>query len=277
MNTINKVQTLIQNMDKAAEEMNISLRAGAEEPEPDRSSYDMNQEMQLIDQRYRAENALLDRIAQGDEAGAFDAIIAYGHLMQSPLQKEKPTSTDGMRDYQNSIQTMNTLFRKALERNMVHPIYIHESSSDFGRRIESAQTMEMLNSLIPEMIHRYCYLANKYSFAAYSEPIRKAMLYIDLNLASPISTRDVAADQFLSPNYLSARFHEETGKTISDFILEKRIKMSCKLLESTRMSIQDVASSVGIEDASYFTKQFKKSKGLSPMQFRKQCPKGSVR
>lgn len=269
MGKINNIEALIQNMDNAANDIPLFISGCSEAVEVPQQNYDMNQEMQLIDQRYRAENDLLDRIAQGDEAGAFEALISYGHLMQSPLQRMVPTAEDGLRDYQNSVHTMNTLFRKAIERNMVHPIYIHESSSFFERRIESAQTMAELNGLIAAMIRRYCYLSKNYSVAVYSEPIRKAMLYIDLNLASPISTRDVAADQFLSPNYLSTRFHEETGKTVSDFILEKRVKMSCKLLETTRMSIQDVAAAVGIEDASYFTKQFKRIKGVSPMQFRK--------
>ena len=232
-------------------------------------SYDMNREMQLIDNRYRAENVLLDAIASGDEACAFQAIIDYGALMQSPTQKAVPTSSDGVRDFKNSVHTMNTLFRKAIERNHVHPIYIHESSSDFGVRIEQAQTMELLALLIVEMIRRYCYLSQKYSVAVYSEPIRKAMLYIDLNLANPISTKEIAADQFLSPNYLSTRFHEETGKTISDFILEKRIKMACKMLRTTKRSVQEVAMSVGIGDASYFSKQFKKIMGISPLQYQK--------
>ena len=129
--------------------------------------------------------------------------------------------------------------------------------------------MELLALLIVEMIRRYCYLSQKYSVAVYSEPIRKAMLYIDLNLANPISTKEIAADQFLSPNYLSTRFHEETGKTISDFILEKRIKMACKMLRTTKRSVQEVAMSVGIGDASYFSKQFKKIMGISPLQYQK--------
>ena len=232
-------------------------------------SYDMNREMQLIDARYRAENSLLDAIASGDETCAFQAIMDYGALMQSPTQKAVPTSADSIRDFKNSVHTMNTLFRKAIERNHVHPIYIHESSSDFGVRIEKAETMETLALLIIEMIQRYCYLSQKYSVAVYSEPIRRAMLYIDLNLANPISTKEIAADQFLSPNYLSTRFHEETGKTISDFILEKRIKMACKLLKTTKQSIQEVAASVGIGDASYFSKQFKKIMGVSPLQYQK--------
>lgn len=232
-------------------------------------TYDMNREMQLIDARYRAENTLLEAIASGDEARAFQAITDYGALMQSPTQKAIPTSADSIRDFKNSVLTMNTLFRKAIERNHVHPIYIHESSSDFGIRIEQADTMKALALLVMEMLQRYCYLARKYSVAVYSEPIRKAMLYIDLNLANPISTKEIAADQFLSPNYLSTRFHEETGKTISDFILEKRVKMACKQLRGENRSIQEIAASVGIGDASYFSKQFKKVMGLSPLQYQK--------
>lgn len=239
---------------------------------PPEVSYDMNREMQLIDARYRAENKLLEAIASGDEARAFQAIIDYGSLMQSPTQKAVPTSSDGIRDFKNSVHTMNTLFRKAIEGNHVHPIYIHESSSDFGIRIEQAETMEALAMLVVEMLRRYCYLARKYSVAVYSEPIRKAMLYIDLNLANPISTKEIAADQFLSPNYLSTRFHEETGKTISDFILEKRVKMACKLLRESNRSVQEVAMSVGIGDASYFSKQFKKIMGVSPLQYQKNMP-----
>jgi len=97
------------------------------------------------------------------------------------------------------------------------------------------------------------------------------MLYIDLNLANPISTREIAADQFLSPNYLSARFHEETGKTVSDFILEKRIKMACKLLRTSKRSVQEVATAVGIGDASYFSKQFRKIMGVSPLRYQKEA------
>lgn len=233
------------------------------------ASYDINREMQLIDSRYRVENRLLEAISQGDEEGAWRALMDYGKLMRSPQQKVSPTSLDAIRDFKNSVHTMNTLFRKAIEGNHVHPIYIHESSSDFGSRIEQADSMEALAMLIGEMILRYCYLVRKYSVAIYSEPVRNAMLYIDLNLVDAISTREIAAAQFLSANYLSTRFHEETGKTISDFILEKRIKMACKLLRTTKCSIQEVATSVGISDASYFSKQFKKIKGVSPLQYQK--------
>ena len=164
---------------------------------------------------------------------------------------------------------MNTLFRKAIEGNYVHPIYIHIASSRLGTKIEQAQTELELNTLVGEMVKTYCGLVKGYSLASYSAPVRKAILYIDLNLCANISTKDVAQDQFISPNYLSTRFKQEVGDSISDYILKRRISMARSLLESTTLSIQEVAFKVGIPDASYFSKQFKKVTGVAPLRYQK--------
>ena len=236
---------------------------------------DFNREMQLIDERYRAESVLLDAIADGDEYAAIAAFYAYALVMQKPLQKATPTSADPLRDYKNSVMITNTLFRKAIERNHVHPIYIHHSSSRLGVRIEQAQTEQELNDLMLEMVKTYCKLVKEYSLAPYSAPVQKAILYIDLNLCSPISTRDIAADQFISPNYLSTRFKEEVGDSISNYLLKRRINMACALLKTSSLSIQDLAAKVGIPDASYFSKQFKRITGTPPVQYQKEARRDS--
>lgn len=166
---------------------------------------------------------------------------------------------------------MNTLFRKAIENNYVHPIYIHGTSSRFGAQIEEAETIDALNELFAAMIKSYCALVRDCSLADLSPPVRKAVLFIDLNLGSTFSTREIARDQFISPNYLSARFKAETGKRITDYILERRIAMACRLLSEANSSVQMAASSVGIPDASYFSKQFKRITGFSPLQYRNHC------
>ena len=45
--------------------------------------------------------------------------------------------------------------------------------------------------------------------------------------------------------------------------------MACKLLRQSKRSVQEIAMSVGIGDASYFFRQFKKIMGLSPLQYQK--------
>ena len=69
----------------------------------DSSEYDFNRQMQLIAARYEAEEKLLAAIAAGDEAAAFAAFRSYGTLMQNPEQEPRPTSSDALRDFKNSL------------------------------------------------------------------------------------------------------------------------------------------------------------------------------
>ena len=224
--------------------------------------------MHLIDERYQAENTLLHAVAAGDAAAAMDALYKYGDLMRSPLQKAYPTSRDSLRDFKNSVLTMNTLFRKAIESSQVHPIYIHDTSSRFGYRIEEADSMEVLVNIITEMVDAYCTLVRTCSLAGYSELVREAILYIRLNLCGNLSTKDIAAHLNVTPNHLSGRFHSEVGITISDHIRTQRMEMAAELLRTTSLSVQEIAEKTGIDDAGYFARQFRRSYGLSPVQYR---------
>ena len=241
----------------------------------DSSDYDFNRQMKLISDRYQAEERLLSAVAAGDEEGTIAAFQSYASLMQDPEQEERPTSSDSLRDFKNSILVINTLFRKAVESASIHPIYIHESSSFFGAAIEQAGTMDQLYDLIREMVHVYCSLVRECSLSGYSSAVRNALLYIDMNLASAISTKDIAGNQFLTPNYLSTRFKQEVGISISEYLIKRRITLACRLLSTSHLSIQTIAGKIGMGDASYFSKQFKRIMGLSPLQYKKAMKEGN--
>ena len=233
------------------------------------SDYDFNHQMHTIASRYKVEEELLSAITSGDEKKAILTLEKYRDLMQTPEQLYRPTSSDFIRDFKNSLLVMNTLFRKAVEKSLVHPIYIHESSSFFGEAIEACQSEQDFISVIRKMIHVYCQLVHQYSLAHYSSAVRHTILYIDMNLASPLSTATLAEREYLSPNYLSTKFHQEVGVSISEYILNQRIRLACELLTSTDYSIQDIANTIGIGDASYFSKQFKQKMGTSPIKYKK--------
>ena len=267
-------QTLRSSIDKSGYYQDIlKITEGGVYPKGgeyirDPETFDFNREMHLIDDRYQAENALLHAVAAGDTGAAMDALYRYGDLMRSPLQKVYPTSRDPLRDFKNSVLTMNTLFRKAIEGSQVHPIYIHETSSRFGYRIEEADSLEELVNLISEMTDVYCTLVRTCSLAGYSGLIREAILYIRLNLCGDLSTKDIAAHLNVTPNHLSGRFHTEVGMTISDHIRTQRMEIAAELLRTTNLSVQEIAGTVGIDDAGYFSRQFRRSYGIPPMQYR---------
>ena len=60
----------------------------------DSSDYDFNRQMQLISDRYAAEDRLLAAVASGDEEAVFAAYRACGELMQDPQQENAHTSAD---------------------------------------------------------------------------------------------------------------------------------------------------------------------------------------
>ena len=93
-------------------------------------------------------------------------------------------------------------------------------------------------------------------------------MLIDSQLSGELSLRHIAAALEQNPSYLSNLFKKETGRTITDFISQRRVEQASNLLRTTAMQVQDVAICCGIPDANYFSKVFKKYTGMSPAEYR---------
>ncbi len=101
------------------------------------------------------------------------------------------------------------------------------------------------------------------------KPIRLACDYVREHLGEAIRQEDVAALVGLSPAYFSALFTKKTGQTFSEYVTVVRIQRACELLERSDNSIGEIASMVGLEDARYFSKLFRKRIGIKPTEYRK--------
>ena len=85
----------------------------------------------------------------------------------------------------------------------------------------------------------------------------------------PGTISSYAGEAGISCNYLSRLVKHSTGRSVGAWIDIVRIQRAKRLLSSTALHIIDVASSVGIEDQSYFSRLFKKQTGMTPSAFRK--------
>ncbi|WP_408069818.1 response regulator [Butyrivibrio sp. JL13D10] len=94
--------------------------------------------------------------------------------------------------------------------------------------------------------------------------------YIRDHLSDADLNRVKIADAIhLNPDYLSFCFHKEFETTLTAYINSKRMDQAKYLLKNTNMSIADIAEQVGIPNTSYFYRQFKKTTGQTPQQYRK--------
>ena len=164
---------------------------------------------------------------------------------------------------------MNTLLRKAAQSGGVHPMYIDKTSSDFAIRIEYLSSINEIAPLMREMFTSYCRLVRKHSMKAFSPIVQKASLLIDADLSANLSLDTVSKHLGVSAGYLCTVFKKETGKTVSEYIREKRIKYASHLLSTTGLQVQTIALHCGIMDVQYFSKTFKKQVGMTPNEYRK--------
>ncbi len=97
----------------------------------------------------------------------------------------------------------------------------------------------------------------------------KVMEYIHNNLTSRITLDDIGRYTYFSPIYCDTLFKKETGHSIIDYLLDKRIDEAKKLLFEGNLSLQSVSEAVGFNDYNYFSRVFKARSGYSPSAYRK--------
>ena len=100
--------------------------------------------------------------------------------------------------------------------------------------------------------------------------IQRIIEYIDHHYAEDLSRTTLADMVYLSADHLARVFKKETGETLVKYITDKRIHAAKELLSDTKTPISQVASEVGYDNYSYFTKIFKEKTGVSPGDYRKQ-------
>lgn len=96
----------------------------------------------------------------------------------------------------------------------------------------------------------------------------KVKEYIVSHVTEEISVEYLAQTFYLSPNYLTRCFKKKYGMTISEFLMDLRLRLAAEMLIKKDMSITMVASKTGYPNYTYFTKIFKKKYGVSPVKYR---------
>jgi AraC-like DNA-binding protein len=94
--------------------------------------------------------------------------------------------------------------------------------------------------------------------------------WVDENLDQPISIPMLAERAKRSPGTIARKFKEAHRTTLTQYLLLRRIDRAKSLLATTTLTIFEVGCAVGIPDAQYFNKQFRKCTGISPSRYREE-------
>jgi AraC-like DNA-binding protein len=97
----------------------------------------------------------------------------------------------------------------------------------------------------------------------------KILSYLQQNFKNDISLTEAADITGMQVHAFCRFFKNLTSLTYSDFIIELRISYTCQLLKDSNLTITQIAFDAGFNNISYFNRTFKKSKGISPRDYRK--------
>ncbi|MEB3291257.1 MAG: response regulator [Leptolyngbya sp.] len=92
--------------------------------------------------------------------------------------------------------------------------------------------------------------------------------FIEAHFCQPIGLNDVAQAVGYSPAYLTNLVQTHTGRTVKQWIIERRMAQARQLLTHTDHSIRAISEAIGYGDAGYFTRQFRQLHGVSPQIWR---------
>lgn len=91
---------------------------------------------------------------------------------------------------------------------------------------------------------------------------------VESRLSEELTLQIVAKGVNYNYSYLSSLFKQETGRSFSEYLTERRMAMAQKLLKESRLKVHEVGMRCGYPNTKYFLSQFRKATGQTPSQYR---------
>ena len=220
-------------------------------------------EAQSLHNTLSQEQALLRMVRKGDTAALKEWVSRAPAIRGGVLAKEQ------LRQKKNTfIVTVTLVSRAAIRGGM-------EVEDAFSHSDSYIQQCELLSSPVDILNLQYRMLLD------YTERVERLRLgkqpskltidvanYIQHHMSEPITAEKMAEELFLNRSYLSRKFKEETGETLTDFILKEKAEEAKRLLRYSDKSFSSIGAYLGFSSPGHFSQIFRKYTGKTPSEYR---------
>lgn len=148
-------------------------------------------------------------------------------------------------------------------------IYQLASEEEVFHNVREIRSMTGTSECVIKYIKQVCDYHEKKRSGKRTNVIKDALDYVNRNLYNQdLSLKKVATDLYINDSYLSREFKKTYGISFIEYISEKRIEASKKLLKETDLKVYEVAEKIGFKDSHYFCICFKKQTGKTIREYR---------
>lgn len=178
--------------------------------------------------------------------------------------------TIGVRNFNELCQEHVIHFEKSTQTKILS--ILNEMEQEWNSYNEYSELLlkGLLNKLIITCIREHTiYGINILNLEKKHDCLANAIKYIKAHLRENPSLNETARNINISSSYLSKLFVSYMHTPFSAFVLNEKITYARKLLVNSNLSMTEIAAEAGFSSNSYFSDCFKRTTGLSPLQFRK--------
>ncbi|MBR3099348.1 MAG: AraC family transcriptional regulator [Clostridia bacterium] len=209
------------------------------------------------------EQTLMNMIRKGDT----DALKAW--IAAAPAVHAGPMAQEHLRQYKNTFIVTATLAARSAIRGGMNVEEALSTSDLLIRNCEALQDVQSILSLQINMLLTYTEQVARLREGIQPTPLSIAVsAWVQRHLCEPIDTEKLALELHYSRPHLSRKFREETGMTLTDFILTKKSEEAARLLAYTDKSLIAISDYLGFSSQSHFARVFKKYMGMTPTEYR---------
>ena len=218
-----------------------------------------------VDNTYFTETTLMDMVSSGD-ISALNEWLKNPKTVQNGLCAANP-----IRQLKNTFISTTTLASRNAIKGGYNSADAIKLANDFIYKAELLNSSEAIVNLQYHVMKTFTEKVNALKGGnVESKLVITVANYVQQNISSPITVEDIAKTLYISRPYLSKKFKEETGVSITDFIHNQKIETAKRLLKYTDKSLLSISTYLGFSSQSHFTHMFKNKTGLLPKAYRSQ-------
>ena len=209
------------------------------------------------------EQTLMNMIRKGDTRSLKEWIASAPAVHAGPMAREH------LRQYKNTFIVSTTLAARSAIRGGMD---VEEALSTSDLLIRNCEALQDVQSIMRLQVNMFL------TYTEQVERLRKGIppthlaiavsAWVQRHLSESMDTEKLSRELHYSRAHLSRRFKEETGMTLTDYILTKKSEEAARLLAFTDKSLISISDYLGFSSQSHFTRVFKKYIGMTPSEYR---------
>ncbi|MDQ0199127.1 AraC family transcriptional regulator [Neobacillus ginsengisoli] len=209
----------------------------------------------------REKAELLSLVRIGHKEGVVTKIISFMEIVAKSYQFNEDL-------FKSEVMDLLMMMSRMVLDMGVKPVTIMTSNGSFIQELYHTIRYDKFVKKVSDYAEWLTEQVEKSTTSNLSPIIKRAIRYIKENHQKSILLEEIAHHCHLSRFHFSHLFKKEAGISVMDYLNKVKIDQAVFYLETTDLSIQEIANQVGFKDANYFSRLFKKYMQFTPTEYR---------